>query len=153
MELTVLLRGNNAAAPPTMLRTDGECWAITDSAAGNQRQALALAERLQRPVRHIWCWNPGHPGHGSPHADLPGGRLALPADQRAMFAPPWPGLAIGCGRAAALFTRMLRTLSGGDCYTVQILDPRLDPRALGQRHRAPTRPAQRPQRDAPRSAR
>jgi mitochondrial fission protein ELM1 len=28
---------------------------------------------------------------------------------------------------AALFTRMLRGLSDGDCYTVQILDPRIDP--------------------------
>ncbi|HEY1588903.1 MAG TPA: mitochondrial fission ELM1 family protein, partial [Rhodanobacter sp.] len=56
-----------------------------------------------------------------------GGRLALPASQRGLFAPPWPHVAIGCGRAAALFTRLLRSLSDGQCYTVQILDPRIDP--------------------------
>jgi mitochondrial fission protein ELM1 len=56
-----------------------------------------------------------------------GGRLALPVRQRELFAPPWPRVAIGCGRAAALFTRMLRNLSDGRCYTVQILDPRVDP--------------------------
>lgn len=105
----------------------GECWVITDHAAGNQRQALALAEHLQRPARHLllqprapWSWL-------APRLTL-GGSLALPTAQRRLFAPPWPDLAIGCGRAAALFTRILRPLSGGRCFTVQILDPRIDPR-------------------------
>jgi hypothetical protein len=99
---------------------------ITDAAAGNQRQALALAEQLGLPVRHLileprrpWSWL-------APRLML-GGRLALPAAQREFFSPPWPGVAIGCGRAAALFTRLLRPLSDGQCYTVQILDPRMDP--------------------------
>lgn len=103
-----------------------ECWAITDAAAGNQRQALALAELMGMPVRHLvleprapWSWL-------TPRLAL-GGAIALPADRRAQFAPPWPRLAIGCGRAAALFTRMLRRLSRGQCHTVQILDPRIDP--------------------------
>jgi len=105
----------------------GECWVITDNAAGNQRQALALAEHMQRPVRHLqlqprapWVWL-------SPRFTM-GKRLALPVSQRRLFAPPWPELAIGCGRSAALLTRMLRPLSAGRCYTVQILDPRIDPR-------------------------
>jgi len=103
-----------------------ECWAITDRAAGNQRQALALAERLGLPVRHLvleprapWSWL-------APRLAL-GGRLALPRWQRSQFAPPWPQLAIGCGRDAALFTRLLRPLSGGRCHTAQILDPRIAP--------------------------
>ncbi len=109
-----------------MLKLRGECWAITDSAAGNQRQALALAERLGLPIRHLileprapWSWL-------APKLAL-GGPLALRADQRTLFAPPWPSVAIGCGRASALFTRQLRGLSQGQCYTVQILDPRIDP--------------------------
>lgn len=109
-----------------MLKRQEECWVITDAAAGNQRQALALAEHLQRPVRHLvleprapWSWL-------SPRLTL-GASLALPAQQRAAFAPPWPAVAVGCGRAAALFTRILRELSDGQCYTVQILDPRIDP--------------------------
>lgn len=104
-----------------------ECWAITDAAAGNQRQALALAERLGLPVRHLvleprapWAWL-------APRLAW-GGALALPAAERTRFAPPWPRVAVGCGRAAALFTRMLRPLSRGRCHTVQILDPRIDPR-------------------------
>ncbi len=109
-----------------MPRLQGECWVITDSAAGNQRQALALAEHLQLPLRHLvlqprapWSWL-------APRLTL-GGRLALSAGQRRLFAPPWPAVAIGCGRAAALFTRLLRRLSDDQCYTVQILNPRLDP--------------------------
>lgn len=107
-------------------RVQGECWAITDLAAGNQRQALALAEQMDMPVRHLvlsprapWSWL-------SPRMTL-GGRLALPASQRDAFASPWPRIAIGCGRSAALLTRMLRTLTDGYCHTVQILDPRIDP--------------------------
>lgn len=104
-----------------------ECWAITDAAAGNQRQALALAERLGLPVRPLvlearapWSWF-------APRVVL-GGPLALPRAERAGFAPPWPRVAVGCGRGAALFTRMLHRLSHGRCRTVQILDPRMDPR-------------------------
>ncbi|MFK2891043.1 mitochondrial fission ELM1 family protein [Dyella flagellata] len=109
-----------------MPRLAGECWVITDQAAGNQRQALALAERMGMPVRHLvlsprapWSWL-------SPRLVM-GGRLVLPASQRAAFAPPWPSLAIGCGRSAALLTRLLRSLTEGYCHTVQILDPRVDP--------------------------
>jgi len=109
-----------------MLKLHGECWAITDAATGNQRQALALAEQLQMPIRHLlleprapWSWL-------APRLTL-GDQLALPASQRELFAPPWPSVAIGCGRAAALFTRLLRRLSDRQCYTVQILDPRIDP--------------------------
>lgn len=102
-------------------------WVISDGAAGNERQALALAAALEVPARVLtlplrapWAWF-------APRM-LPGGRLALAARDRAGFEPPWPELAIGCGRAAALLTRLLRKLSNGDCYTVQILDPRIDPR-------------------------
>jgi uncharacterized protein len=109
-----------------MLKLHGECWAITDAAAGNQSQALALAEQLGMPVRHLvlqprapWSWL-------APHLTA-AQALMLPASQRASFRPPWPDVAIGCGRVAALFTRMLRGLSHGHCYTVQILDPRIDP--------------------------
>jgi len=109
-----------------MLRSADECWAITDEAAGNQRQALALAGALGLPVRHL-VLEPRPPWSWFAPRLLVGGRLALPAAQRELFAPPWPRVAVGCGRAAALFTRLLRPLSGGACHTVQILDPRIDP--------------------------
>lgn len=103
-----------------------EAWVITDGATGNERQALALAQALDvparvlaLPLRNPWAW-------AAPRR-LPGGRLALAARDRHAFAPPWPALAIGCGRSAALLTRLLRELSGGECFCVQILDPRIDP--------------------------
>jgi len=109
-----------------MVTQAGTCWVVTDHAAGNQRQALALAAALGLAPRHLllearapWSWLAPHLAAGS--------RYALPPAQRAAFAPPWPRLAIGCGRQAALWTRRLRALSGGSCYTVQILDPRMAP--------------------------
>jgi uncharacterized protein len=99
-------------------------WVISDGAAGNERQALALASALGvrarvlgLPLRAPWAWV-------APRL-LPGGRLALAPLDRVPFAPPWPDLAIGCGRNAALLTRVLRGLADGRCFTVQILDPRI----------------------------
>lgn len=104
-----------------------ECLAITDGGAGNERQALALAEALGLPVRAVvlnarapWAWL-------APRL-ISAGRLALSSEHREMFAPPWPILAIGCGRDAAFFTRLLGALSERRCHTLQILNPRIDPR-------------------------
>ncbi|HEY4294635.1 mitochondrial fission ELM1 family protein [Luteibacter sp.] len=101
------------------------CWVLTDGAAGNRRQALALAEALTPSIREIvvglrapWSWF-------APRA-LPGARLALGGDDDSLL-PPWPKLAIGCGREAAWATRQIRRWSAGACLTVQILDPRIDP--------------------------
>ncbi|WP_266171883.1 mitochondrial fission ELM1 family protein [Dyella subtropica] len=110
-----------------MLKLHGDCWVITDGRAGNDRQALALAEQLGLPFRHLvlgarapWSWF-------TPRLML-GGRLALPIEQRRdTLIPPWPSVVIGCGRTAALYTRLLRRLSEGYSYTVQILDPRMAP--------------------------
>lgn len=103
--------------------TTGEVWVITDGAAGNRRQALALARALQRPVRE-WTLRPRWPWSWlAPHLG-PGSRATLHPDWHA----PWPALAIGCGRAGAFFTRLLRRHSHGACRVLQILDPRLDPR-------------------------
>ncbi|HET7269161.1 MAG TPA: mitochondrial fission ELM1 family protein [Oleiagrimonas sp.] len=101
-----------------------ECWAVTNGKAGNERQALALATCLPWPVRSLvvtprapWSW--WAPRHA------PGAHLAWPAGT---LAPPWPRLVIGCGREAALFTRLVRQLSDRTCPSVQILNPRIDPR-------------------------
>lgn len=111
----------------TTTKPDNDCWVLTDGAAGNERQALALAQALGLPARNLvlplrapWSWL-------APRR-LPGGRLAVVAAQRQRLTPPWPRLVIGCGRSAALLTRLLARLSGGTCRSVQILDPRIDPR-------------------------
>lgn len=59
---------------------------------------------------------------------IPGGRLAWPAKARGQLQAPWPDIAIGCGRSAALATRIIGHLADRRCYTIQILDPRINPR-------------------------
>lgn len=103
---------------------DHPCWIVTNGAAGNENQALALAQALgfaaprvvRIRLRVPWRWlAPTGP------RDV---RSALTAGQRPMFSPPWPWLAIGCGRAGALAVLGLKRLSTGTTRTVQILDPR-----------------------------
>ncbi len=113
-------------APPS---TAPLCWAISDGAAGNERQVLALARalaltprRLRIQLRQPWAAL-------APHL-VSGARHAIVDEAGAALAPPWPDIAIGCGRRAALATRLLRKLGGGRTYTVQILDPRIDSRAF-----------------------
>ena len=101
---------------------DGGTWALSDGRAGNARQALALAaaldatagERALEP-RLPWRW-------GAPRR-LPGAHAAFGEGFAAMLARP-PALAIGCGRQAALATRLLRERGA---RAVQVLDPRIAP--------------------------
>ena len=99
-------------------------WAISDGRAGNARQAGALAAALSNGTaqtltvlgRAPWCWLAPRRFPGAEHAF--GAKFAA-----AMQQPPQ--LAIGCGRQAALATRLLRAHGA---KAVQILDPRIDPR-------------------------
>lgn len=100
--------------------------ALSDAHAGNARQARALAQALGGRIEAVpleprapWRWL-------APHR-LPGDRRAFGPDFERRLAAPWPALAIGCGRQAALATRLLRAASGGTCRSIQILDPRIDP--------------------------
>lgn len=101
--------------------TETPTWLLTDGAAGNRRQAEALAAALGRAAfapplatRAPWRWFAPHWVPSSLRAH------GLPLPTR------WPTLAIGCGRQGALALRTLRRLSGGATRTVQILDPRSD---------------------------
>ena len=105
------------------------CWAISDGAAGNERQATALADALgvatrvlRIRVREPWS-------SLAPRLAL-GAHFAIRDGEGNPLNPPWPDIAIGCGRRAALATRVLRTWSSGRCFTVQILDPRIDTSAF-----------------------
>jgi mitochondrial fission protein ELM1 len=94
---------------------------LHDGAAGNRRQALALAQALGGPVREL---------HLTPNwlARLLAPRAAPGAGLGTEFAELLtqpPTLAIGCGRTAALATRLLKQAGS---RSVQILDPRIDTR-------------------------
>src|SRR5690606_28933375 len=102
------------------------CWIISDGAAGNARQAMAVARALELEprevilrLRHPWDWL-------APRWTWKAAQ-AMCDQQGHPVVPPWPDIAIGCGRKAALLTRCLRNWSSGRCFTVQILDPRVPP--------------------------
>jgi mitochondrial fission protein ELM1 len=101
-----------------------DCWVLHDGAAGNRRQATALAAALGGATREI-VLRPAAPARWLAPRRFPGAGAMLGAEfLRALRAPP-PRLAIGCGRQAALATRLLRA---NGAAAVQILDPRLPAR-------------------------
>ncbi len=96
---------------------------LHDGAAGNRRQALALAEAWGLPFEELalearapWRW-------AAPRW-LPGSAAAFGRDFAAHLASP-PAVAVGCGRQAALATRLLGKAGS---MVLQILHPRLSTR-------------------------
>ena len=100
------------------------CWVISDGAAGNERQAVALAEALELKPRIVRLAVAQPWAAFAPRLTWVARRALRDQDARPI-GPPWPAIAIGCGRRAALLTRCLRGWSKGRCFTVQILDPRV----------------------------
>ncbi len=101
-------------------------WLISDGVGGNDRQVQALAEAMQLSSRSVRV-RPARPWRWFAPRVIAAARFAFPRLLRHDLRAPWPALAIGCGRQAALLTRALRVWSGGATFTVQILDPRVDP--------------------------
>lgn len=98
-------------------------WLLTDGLAGNQRQASALALALGRPARH-WVLQPQAPWRWLAPRRLPGADRAFGEDFAQALRGERPPLTIGCGRQAALATRLMRS---DVTRAVQILDPRIPP--------------------------
>lgn len=111
---------------PNVKRSDAT-WAISDGRAGNARQAEALAAALALPTAtpvQALLLQPHMPWRWAAPRRLPGATHAYGAAFAAALRQP-PRLAVGCGRQAALATRLLHARGS---QVVQILDPRLDPR-------------------------
>lgn len=103
-----------------MQRTPATAWTLTDGHAGNVRQAAALAQALGLDSID-WTLQPRAPWRWLSPRRAPGSQHAFgDAFLRALATPP--AVAIGCGRQAALATRLLRARGAA---TVQILDPRI----------------------------
>ncbi|WP_082064948.1 mitochondrial fission ELM1 family protein [Xanthomonas sp. MUS 060] len=103
------------------------CWALSDGRAGNARQAEALALALvahpAQPAQTL-VLQPQPPWRWLAPRQLPGAKRAYGQSFADLLRHP-PALAIGCGRQAALATRLLRTRGS---QVVQVLDPRLPTR-------------------------
>lgn len=94
--------------------------ALHDGRAGNARQALALAHCLD--IHASECvLSPRAPWRWLAPRRLPAAAQAFGQDFSARIVQP-PALTIGCGRQAALATRLLRARGS---RAVQILDPRI----------------------------
>ena len=98
-------------------------WTLTDGHAGNVRQARALAAALDRATWE-WTLEARAPWRWFAPRRLPDAARAFGNGFANALEKP-PRLAIGCGRQAALATRLLRTCGA---HAVQILDPRIAPR-------------------------
>lgn len=105
-----------------MAETSSSCWFLHDGAAGHRQQARALALALA-PEPAEWRLQARAPWSWLAPRRLPGDSAAFGAGFAAALATA-PGLAIGCGRRAALATRQLRERGS---RVVQVLHPRLDP--------------------------
>jgi mitochondrial fission protein ELM1 len=101
-----------------------QLWTLTDGHAGNRRQADALAAALDCGPAQDWLLEPRLPWNMLAPRSFAGADHAFGAAFARALAQP-PTLAIGCGRQAALATRLLHERGG---KVVQILDPRIDTR-------------------------
>lgn len=101
-------------------------WAITDGRAGMANQARGLAEAIGVPVQ-VKTVHPRFPWTILPVTAWPAPFQALGSDS-SKLEPPWPRVAIGCGWRAIPYVLAVKHLSGGKTFTVQLQDPRTDPK-------------------------
>lgn len=101
-----------------------QLWTLTDGHAGNRRQADALAAALDCGPVKDWRLEPRLPWNMLAPRSFAGADHAFGSVFAQALVQP-PPLAIGCGRQAALATRLLHERGG---KVVQILDPRIDTR-------------------------
>lgn len=110
-----------------MLResTGPTTWILTDGKAGDELQALSVAEILgiQPEIRRVrprapftWAmpWGPIDPREG-------------PGAEGSPLAPPYPDIVIASGRRAVPYLRFVKRASGGRTFTVFLKDPRTGP--------------------------
>lgn len=105
-------------------------WAVSDGRAGIENQALGLAEAIARrtptaiTIKRVQLRTPWS---ALPPWATPFPRQAL-SDQSDMIDPPWPDIFIGCGRQSIPFALGVKSWSRGSTFTVQLQDPRMNPR-------------------------
>ncbi len=125
-------------APSTRQRT---IWAVTDGRAGNEAQALGLAQALVSAALGEWLVETKRIDIRSPFHLLPpalwtglgaradGWPFSALQDRGASLAAPWPDVVIGAGRRSAPFVAAMRKIArrkGEPLVAAQILNPQMD---------------------------
>lgn len=101
------------------------CWIISDAKAGNETQCIGVAEALGARVTIKHVAPRGLARFLAPYGPVARReRFAAPSTP---FAPPWPDIAIACGRLTTPYLRALRKVSGLSTYAVILLDPKTGP--------------------------
>lgn len=101
-------------------------WIITDGRAGLVNQARGLAEAIGLPVE-VKTVAPLLPWTVLPVTLWPAALSSLSA-KSSKLEPPWPRIAVGCGWRAIPYMLEIKRRSGGRTFTVQLQDPRIDPK-------------------------
>ena len=101
------------------------CWVLSDGKAGNENPCLGLAEAvgLATTIKRV---RPRAPWSLLP-PQLWLAPFSAPGPGSDPLAPPWPDLLIAAGRQSVALSIAIKRASGGRCFTVQLLDPRVDP--------------------------
>jgi len=104
------------------------CWVISDGRRGIENQALGLAEAAER-LRPLEIDIKTVSATAAFKVSQP--RLQLKLKSRPEdygLKPPYPQIAIGCGRQAVAPLMALKKSLGKEIFTVYIQDPRLSPK-------------------------
>jgi len=101
-------------------------WIITEGRAGMVVQARGVADALGLVVDYKEVHPRGFYRLAAPWGPVdPAERFGQPGSR---FAPPWPAVAIACGRASIPYIRLLKRKAGARTFTVVLQDPRSGPR-------------------------
>jgi len=116
-------------------------WAVTDGRAGNEAQAMGLAQALTRAAPGDWRLEVKRIALRAPFHLLPprlwsalgarevGWPFSALIDRGAGLARPWPEVVIGTGRRSAPIVAAMRRIArrkGEPLVAAQILDPQMD---------------------------
>lgn len=101
-------------------------WVVTDGRAGLVNQARGLAEAIGLPIE-VKTVAPLLPWTILPVTMWPATLSSLNAKSSKLEAP-WPRVAVGCGWRSIPYMLEIKRRSGGRTFTVQLQDPRIDPK-------------------------
>lgn len=116
-------RDLSSASQPAGALKGLRAWIITDGKAGMVVPCKGVADALgldyelkQVETRGFWrLIAPYGPVQPSDRPGRPG----------ALLAPPWPDIAIACGRASIPYIRAIKHYSRGETFTIVLQDPRI----------------------------